>query len=494
MARIKSNLQRIFYPSFDGGLNLSVPPESMNRNELKEAVNVEYSPSTGAMTVRGGLFHHCQMGIYADSAAALAGRRGFLIRGHIMYGEQRVELVRLFTWNRWENVSGSFTGNGRISACKWDGYYLVASGGKLQRLNDRNTFSLETIEGSPSRCVQVFVKSGRVGVVTDENEIRFSAVGDCESWENDPNDDSSAQYLEIGYKDGMNIDAVVPLSRDLIVFKSPNNEPDKGTVFRVTGDFPDWAVVEAAHNTGTFSRKSVQAVGNDVFYGTVSGVASLSAVTAYGEIQTTWPDRKVSAALSRIMSADAELWSVPVKQQLWVKPHAGSQEIWVLDYGRGIWTTFEFPGEVMYADGSDDSVYLLIGTSVYEQVDGKTTDTNDTQSVERTITAKMRMGTLLTRNQVLIRRAFVSFGIQPECRAELRLGDFRMQFSHETTPDYVNDNNEKVYEADKYIGGDVKAVTSRRECIVRGWTATPEVVMTGGGCSLSTMGLEMSEV
>lgn len=493
MARIKSNLQRIFYPSFDGGLNLSVPPESMSRNELKEAVNVEYSSSTGAMTVRGGLFHHCQTGIYADSVAALPGRRGFLIRGHFISGGQRLELVRLFTWNRWEEVSGSLTGNGKISVCEWDGYYLVASGGKLQKLRTRNTFTLETIESAPPRCVQVFVKSGRVGVVTEENIIRFSAVGDCESWENDPQDDSSGQYLEVGYKDGMNIDAVIPLSRDLIVFKSPNNEPDKVTIFRITGDYPEWAVLEAAHNTGTFSARSVQAIGNDVYYGTVSGVASLSAVTSYGEIQASWPDRKVSAVLSRIMSADAELWSVPVKQQLWVKPHAGSKEVWVLDYGRGIWTKFEYSGEVIYADGSDDSVYVFIGTSVYEQVDGKVTDTNDVGK-EQAITARMRMATLLTGNQVLIRRAFVSFGIEPECRAELRLGGFRMQFSHDTTPDYVYDNDIEVYEKDENIGGEVKAVTSRRECIVRDWSITPEVILTGGGCSLSTMGLEISEV
>ncbi len=494
MPRVNNNLQRIIYSSFDGGLNLSVPPESMSRNELKEALNVELSPSTGAMTVRGGLFHHCQTGIFAESAAALPGKRGFLVKGYFTADGVRDDRVKLFTWNRLGDVSGSFTGNGRISACKWDRYYLVASGGKLQKLNDRNTLRLETIESSPSRCVQVFVKSGRVGVVTDENEIKFSAVGDCENWTNDPEDDSSAQYLEIGYKDGMNIDAVIPLSRDLIVFKSPNNEPDKGIIFRVAGDYPEWTVLETAHNIGTFSAKSVQAVGNDVYFATVSGIASLSSVTSYGEIQAQWPDRKVSPALSRLISADAELWSIPVKQQLWLKPHKGSGIIWVLDYVRGIWTKFEFPGEVMYADGTDDSVYLMIGTSIYEQVDGKVTDTNDTRTEERTITAKMRMGTLLTGNQILIRRAFVSFGIQPECRAELKLGDFRMQFSHDTNPDYVNGHTEEISDSTGHLAGSGNAVTSRRMCIVRGWSITPEVEMTGGGCSLSTMGLEVSEV
>ena len=485
--RVRSNPteQRIIYPSFDGGLNLSVPSESLSRNELKEAVNVELSASIGAMTVRGGLFHHGQTGISAKSAAVLPGLRGFLIKG---------EYLRIFTWNRWLALSGSLTGDGEISLCEWDGNYLVASGGKLQKLKVRNELTLETIEQSPLVCRQVFVKSGRVGVVTDGNTIIFSGVGDCEQWTNDPNDDSTAQYLEIGYKDGMNIDAVVPLSRDLIVFKSPSNEPDKGTIFRITGDYPEWTVIEAAHNIGTFSCKSVQAVGNDVYFATVSGLASLSAVTSYGEIQAQWPDRKVSAALSRIVSADAELWNIPVKQQLWLKAHKGSKEIWIYDYRSGIWTTYEFPGEVKYADGSSDAVYLIIGTSVYEMLDGKVTDTNDTRSKELAITGKMRMGTLLTGNQVLIRRCFVSFGIQPECRAELKVGGFRMQFSHDRERRYIYGDEKYASESEDKLIDTEKTVTSRRMCIVRDWSITPEVEMTGGGCALSTMGFELSEV
>ncbi len=495
--RLKSNPteQRIFYPSFDGGLNLSVPSESLARNELKEAVNVELSASTGAMTVRGGLFHHCQTGTVVEGVAALPGKRGFLLRGFYKYSAGTwKELEKIFTWNRLEEVNGTLTVNSEISIAEWDGEYLVASGGKLQKLKTRDSLTLETIESSPSICREVFVKSGRVGVVTDGNTIIFSGVGDCEQWTNDPNDDSTAQYLEVGYKDGMNIAAVVPLSRDLIVFKSPANEPDKGTIFRITGDYPDWTVIEVAHNIGTFSRKSVQAVGNDVYFATVSGLASLSAVTSYGEIQAQWPDRKVSAALTRILSADAELWNIPVKQQLWLKAHKGTKEIWVYDYRAGIWTTYEFPGEVKYADGSSDAVYLIIGTSIYELIDGKVTDTNDTRSKELEIKAKMRMGTLLTGNQALIRRCFVSFGIQPECRAELKAGGFRMQFSHDIARRYIyGDETDASGSEDKLIDTE-KTVTSRRMCIVRDWSITPEVEMTGGGCALSTMGFELSEV
>ena len=477
--------QRIFYPAFDGGLNLSVPPESLQRNELREAVNVEFSATTGAMTVRGGLMKVAGMGMTARSVAPLPGLRGFL-------AVDEFDTVRYFTWNRVENVYGTLSGESELSAVQWDSYYLVASGGKLQKLITSSSNELDTIEASPSKCRQVFVRAGRVGVVTENNEIRFSAVGDCESWENDPDDESTGQYLEIGYKDGMDINAVIPLSKDLIIFKSPENEPDKGTIYRLTGDFPNWVVLEVAHNTGTFSQRSVCAVGNDVFYAGVSGIASLSAVTSYGEIQTSWPDRKVNPVLSQELSAEAELWNIPVKQQLWVKTQKNARVIWVLDYSLGIWTKFEYHIELMYADGSNGKTYVFMGNNVYIQLDGKHAD--DLGLLETEIRATLKMGTLLTGNQVLVKRAFVSFRILPACRAELLLGKFRMNFSHETITDYIYEKSDIAYEcADKLIPFE-KTITSRRQCIVRDWSVTPEVIMTGGGCALSTMGLDIAEV
>ena len=308
-------VQRLFYPTFDGGLNLAVPPESMSRNELKEAINVEFSHSTGAMTVRGGLVWSGRFDNTVECVVPVHGRRGFLVK------PKGKKILYYFRWNNIWPVDGTLTGSKKLSIAAWDNDFLIASGGKLQRFSDTGTFpTLETIKTSPKNCRQVFVRSGRVGVVSGDDTLIFSGLGDCEQWENNPEDESTSQFVEVGYKDGMNINAVVPLSRDLIVFKSPENEPDKGIIWRLTGDFPDWAVLAVAHNTGTFSALSTQAVSNDVFYITVSGVASLSSVTEYGEVKTAWPDRKVSTGLTPRLKSSAQLWDVPVKQQLWVLP------------------------------------------------------------------------------------------------------------------------------------------------------------------------------
>ena len=74
---------REFYPGFNGGLNLAVPPESMAKNELKEAVNVEFSPLTGSMKVRGGLVWSGRFDEEISDVVPVHGRRGFLAKSKV---------------------------------------------------------------------------------------------------------------------------------------------------------------------------------------------------------------------------------------------------------------------------------------------------------------------------------------------------------------------------------------------------------------------------
>ena len=492
-----NNAQRIFYPSFDGGLNLSVPAESMSKNELKEALNVEFSHSTGAMRVRGGLVWSGRFDNEIDSVVPVRGRRGFLVR------RKAAKELYYFKWNNIWPVSGELTGEGDLSAAAWGepGNVLIASGGKLQLFSDELLPpKLTTLENSPEECRMVFVRNGRVGVVSGDDTLTFSAVGDCESWENNPEDESTGQFIEIGYKDGMNINAIVPLSRDLIIFKSPPNETDKGIIWRLTGEFPDWQTLEVAHNTGTFSMRSVQAVGNDIFYVTTAGLANLSSVTSYGEIKTSWVDRKVSSALTQLIDDSARLWDVPVKQQLWLLPSSEQEKkIWVFDYSLGIWTKLLFPAVPIHVTGIDEQLYMFIGRDIYHVNEGYTQDEMKTTSGSeiKAIEAQMKLGTILMGRQTLIKGVFASFELWPECEAELVLGKFKMPFKVAGSIDYIYDPpNDTQYasEDDDPLFPEGQVLTSRRRCIVREWQIAPEINIKGGGCSVSTLGLEAVEV
>lgn len=486
------NARREFYGSFDGGLNLSVPNESVAKNELKEALNVEFSPQSGAMRVRGGLVWSGRFEGDVDFVLPVPGRGGFLVR---LKGTRR---LLYFRWNSIWTVDGELSGTGDLSGATWGGSgdMVIASGGKLQRFSDKGLPVLETLEGSPNDSRLVFVRNGRVGVLSGPDTLKFSHVGDCELWENVADDESSGQYVEVGYKDGMDIRAIMPLSRDLIIFKSPEGELDKGIIWRLSGEYPDWVLYEVAHNTGTFSQRSVQAVGNDVFYVTVSGVASLSSVTSYGEIKTGWPDRKVSNALTRQIDDSAQLWDVAVKQQLWVLPSKGAGEIWVMDYARGLWTKMKYPKELIYATGVDKLLYVFMGRDLYEVNEDYTQDELKDEGKQE-IVAELRLGTLLTGHQTLIKGLFASFDIKPECRAELWLGKFKMPFSYGGEIDYIYDApNDTQYasEDDDPLFPEGGVLTSRRRCLVRDWAITPEIKIYGGGCAISSMGLEIVEV
>ena len=85
----------------------------------------------------------------------------------------------------------------------------------------------------------------------------------------------------------------------------------------------------------------------------------------------------------------------------------------------------------------------------------------------------------------------------PECRAELCLGKFKMPFTYGGQIDYIYDPpNDTQYasEDDDPLIPDGGVLTARRRCIVRDWAITPEIKIYGGGCSISTMGLEIAEV
>ena len=493
--------ERIFYPAFDGGLNLSVPPESLAKNELQEAMNVEFSSQTGSMRVRGGLVWTARFDKFVDYVLPVQGRRGFLARAT---GTRKIYYLR---WNSIWTVSGELTGKGPLSIVAWDDKYLIASGGKLQIFSDDGIPTLETIDESPEHCHYVFLRESRVSVVTDDSDdsvdktnIRFSHLGDYTSWDEESEEfeksDMTPKHLSVGYHDGMIIKAVIPLSKDLIIFKSYEDEPGKGTIWRLTNNYPDWTLYEVAHNTGTFSQQSIEIIGNDVFYISASGLTTLSTVTAYGDVKSSWPDRKISNALIPQITPDARLWNIPSKQSIWISPSKDTSELWVFNYSRGIWTKFDFPDVITYVVELDNNIYVFAGRDVYEMNDGYTQD-GLYNNKYKIINAYMKLGTLLANNQILIKRAYASFNILPECSAELWLGKFKMTFSSGVSFDYIYDPpNDTQYasEDDDPLFPTGGVLTSRRQCIVRDWAITPEIKIFGGGCSVSTLGLEIVEV
>ena len=85
----------------------------------------------------------------------------------------------------------------------------------------------------------------------------------------------------------------------------------------------------------------------------------------------------------------------------------------------------------------------------------------------------------------------------PSCEAVLKLDNFKMPFKAGGSVDYVYDapnDTQYAFDDDDPLFPEGDILTSRRRFLVRNWAVTPIIEITGGGCSLSTLGLEISEV
>ena len=101
----------------------------------------------------------------------------------------------------------------------------------------------------------VFVRQGRV-CFTSGSKIYYSAIGDENFYFDDTNRKDTAKWIEVGYKDGAKIKAVVSLSNDVLIIK------DNKKVYRLAGENPQWQLAEVASEVNCSGRLSVCKVGD----------------------------------------------------------------------------------------------------------------------------------------------------------------------------------------------------------------------------------------
>ena len=216
------NDELLRYGDFRGGLNLSVAEEALQPNELAQADNVELDPLTGGLRMRGGL----------RKLKRLQGSGGdFILSGSGLniyrrdYSERKLFSERIRDDSGFLELSATqpFNGTGtivpEISVTSWtnsnDNNWalsgdLIGVGTDVYLYTPMQGSSMLRAKGG----ISVFTWGGRVGVASLDGIIYFSAIGDPLKWDNEPNNLSSAQFLNVGYKDGQVINAIVPLLRD----------------------------------------------------------------------------------------------------------------------------------------------------------------------------------------------------------------------------------------------------------------------------------------
>lgn len=345
------------FDDFSGGENYLSPPSLLEDNEVALAMNLEFDRGTGLLQTRPGLrllsdvpsgpIPYDSFSYVTSSGAELRayGKKLYIVSRNVGYGI-------LSDLRYVETYVGDLSGWDRPMVCEWGQNprkVLIASGGVLQSL-DPTTRQLTDINISDVQSANgdvvyekllhvniVFTLGGRVVVSqSGDDTLFYSAIGDETTWVYDSNDLSLGQAVDVGYKDGGDIVSVVPMGKDLIVFKTSG-------IFRVTGVAPDWTVYELSRTYRTANRFSALQLGNDcLFIDPSEGVCRLSSVEAYGDLKVSGYGSKINSGIKGLLTADSYLLHVRKRGQVFVvcPPH---ETIYALHYGvgDGAWTHYK---------------------------------------------------------------------------------------------------------------------------------------------------------
>lgn len=334
-----SNQQTVEYRDFTGGLNTTNAIEMIEMNELNRCVNFELMGNL-LRTVSG------TKDIYRTDSLHFADMFFDTINGLLLLCTKDRHVYTLMTDGTQLTDRGTLTGKVTPGFASWEDGVLIASGGKLQYWNGAE---LVAIEASPDVCNGVFVSHGRVIVYYDD-VIHYSAVGDETNWTEDSNDDSSSKWLQVGYKDGGKITAVVNLSADIIAFKSNN------TAFHIAGQYPEWAQKEISRNINSKGLRTALSLTNSAI---VLGKSSLQVVTTtddYGEMKATDLAAKVQDDIKALPASIKARYIAPLNQ-VWLI--SGEKTFLFLDVEHTAFFKREYNAPAIDACFHGDVVFVL---------------------------------------------------------------------------------------------------------------------------------------
>lgn len=335
------NQQTIILNNFTEGLNATTVPEMIGDNQLCDAVNVGLDAATGSLCTLCGTETLYRTPDDLKIRSMLYDK----INNHFFFVSGK-ELYRT-TFVRHIHV-GTLSGNHIPIYTEWEDGILIASGGKMQYWNGK---ALSPIDKSPDVCEGVYVRAARV-LVYHENEIRYSAVGDEEDWTEDNNVDSASKFIEAGYKDGGSIVGMVNLSSDILILKSNDR------VYRLSGEYPNWAIREVGRNIDCLGRNCYCAVTNSVLVLGNNKVQMINTTQEYGDMKADNVAQNVVNLFCQLsMQPLPRIIFVPTLNQVWILGTIGMVTVYDLNFN--CFYQRRFNADIVDVVSVGDTVYII---------------------------------------------------------------------------------------------------------------------------------------
>lgn len=365
---------------FSGGLNTTANLDGIAENQLSLALNVEVDHATGRLRTVAGTTDVLR---FANIFAAAYDEINHVL---LLVTQDR----RVYALNNYGFVLGPFgtlSGSLYPISTSWEDGLLLASGGKLQYFNGT---TLDTIADSPN-ATGVYVRAGRV-LVTDDNNVRYSGVGDETNWTEDTNDASSSKFVEAGYKDGGKLIGMVNLSTDVLLVK------DNRRLYRLSGEFPNWSIVEVSRNVEVSGRLGYCAVTDSVFILGRNAVQNVQTTNAYGDMK---PQNVATLITSEIqqLPANAMLRYVPPLEQIWA---ISGKVALMFDLVTNSWYKREFNSPVVDVISVGDTVFVIKTDRVSKLDSGTFYDSG------RPLQWKWQAQRLVSQHEYLLKRTQVT--------------------------------------------------------------------------------------
>lgn len=389
MARIgdehDGGTRSVEYNDFRGGLNTSATPEIIAMNELVRSVNVEVESLSGGLKTVAGT----DVLFFRDDKTAAPFK--YLIHDPISKlllitdGDNKVYSIKYdgtdFTY------VGLLSGSSTVEYAVWEDGVVIASGGCLQYYHNGVLEDI-TDDGSPTECHAPFIKNGRIYVAI-KDELRCSAVGDEHGWKNDSNNPSSAQWLQIGYKDGGVINGLTALSSDVLIFKDNNH------AYHLAGSFPDWKLNEIGRQIDCKGFNACIALAEQTLALGTSSLQSLQVTDAYGDMKPTNLSQKIQGDIVNL-APFIKLRYMPSLNQVWLID--GLNTFLFLDMNTGGFFHRRYTQPIVDAIDIKNTVFVLKANKL-SVLNGKHM-IDDGEMLRWNFQCK----TLVTNNQFLVKR------------------------------------------------------------------------------------------
>lgn len=358
------------------GLDWSNPPENIDIQALTQALQCEFDSTDNALRTVSGVrilyeFTDKIETLYYD----VYRKRWYFSSGNSLY-ETDFSTYKLL---------GTLSGIQKPKYHAFGGDILIASGDKLQAISGSG--KLVTVE-SP-QCDVVSSHSGRVLIASIySHRLNWSAVGDYQSWTHNSNDASSSQYVDVGYKDQGSIIAVDFLTRAIIVYK------EYGRVYQVVGTPDDNNLTVYPLSSTGYCSGSTLSIDDRSYYLGEQGFMSFMPTNTYAEIQPFETGLNINSYLLKYITKDCEMWHVPNRKQLWIKPYNGVG-VFIYHYlpryndGRGVFTARRFTHDIHSIVSIEKDVYVAYGNKI--GILDESIDTDDGVQIETSIVSGNRL-------------------------------------------------------------------------------------------------------